>query len=296
MLAVGSGNFNVSGERVSRWTISRLLADGRKDPSFGVNGDLVPDYAGSASDVEVLPDGRFVVVGTGADPRGGLDRPAIVVARFHPGGAPDDSFGTGGRVVISVPEENGPEPVGIERQADGRLLVGVAGTAAGSRLLAVRLGANGARETAYGDDGLARLAIGPSGSVTDVVAQPDGALVAVGSGTAPDGTSAFAVMRLTPAGQPDDGFGFEGLTLGPAGGLSASGVALAPDGRILVAGSGSDRPFLVVRYTTAGRLDTTFGTNGIAEPTWDGTSRSRRRSSSCRAGTRSSAAAAPPTG
>lgn len=44
----------------------------------------------------------------------------------------------------------------------------------------------------------------------------------------------------------------------------ANGVAYQPDGKIVVAGFGNDgTEFLLVRYTSSGALDTTFGTGGI---------------------------------
>jgi uncharacterized delta-60 repeat protein len=60
-----------------------------------------------------------------------------------------------------------------------------------------------------------------------------------------------------------------GYTLFSAGsGFSSRGVevALQSDGRIIVMGSavnGADDDLLLVRYTTAGQLDTSFGTNGF---------------------------------
>ena len=55
----------------------------------------------------------------------------------------------------------------------------------------------------------------------------------------------------------------------PGGNASATSVAVAPDGKILVAGSvqpsafSSASDFALVRYNADGSLDTTFGTGGI---------------------------------
>src|SRR5437870_4257635 len=78
--------------------------------------------------------------------------------------------------------------------------------------------------------------------------------------------------RLTSATVPlnkDRTFGTDGYTVSlmslTDNGL---GVAVEPDGGIIVVGSGrsgSDPPFetFVARYTDAGRLDPNFGTNGV---------------------------------
>ena len=75
---------------VGQWTLERFLPDGRPDPSFGDGGvreiDVGP-LGGVARDIELLPDGRFVVVGTATDERGGFDRAAFAAMRFHPYGA-----------------------------------------------------------------------------------------------------------------------------------------------------------------------------------------------------------------
>ena len=230
-----------------------------------------------ATDIELLPDGRFVVVGTGSEFRGGLEPAAIVVARFHPDGAPDDSFGTGGRVVMTVPGETCPQPAGIDRRADGRLIVSASGprTAAAAR---DALAVNGARDTTYGDAGLASLPIGANGTIADARLQPDGALVAAGSGAAPDGSSTFAVMRLTPAGRPTPASASR-ASLAPGGG--ASDRARARGRRAHPRRGQQRRP--AVRHRPlhdrrAPRHDVRH--RRLAEPAWSG-QRSPPRSSWC---------------
>jgi uncharacterized delta-60 repeat protein len=92
-----------------------------------------------------------------------------------------------------------------------------------------------------------------------VVLQPDGKIVV--AGFVYDGTHyRFAVVRYTSAGALDSTFAGNGkaVTNLGIGEDAAHAIALQPDGKIVVAGGGGD-DFGVVRYTTAGALDTTFG-------------------------------------
>ena len=77
-----------------------------------------------------------------------------------------------------------------------------------------------------------------------------------------------AVARYRPDGTLDDSFGTDGIVTTPMGAAShADAVALAPRGRIVVAGSMLDTRFsrsvfALARYDAAGSLDHTFGRGG----------------------------------
>src|SRR5260370_2742060 len=80
----------------------------------------------------------------------------------------------------------------------------------------------------------------------------------------------LAVARYNPDGSADDGFGSAGMaaTLVGAAGGAASTLALQPDGKILVAGTAfahgsADDEFALARFTSAGQLDLSFGSEGI---------------------------------
>lgn len=126
-------------------------------------------------------------------------------------------------------------------------------------------------------------AFGTGGSVTtdmgsgfdepvDVVTQPDGKIVVLGDGGSgqPGYTNAW-IARYTAAGVLDSTFGTGGkLNLTPLGGGSQN-VALQADGKILVSGDvginvGTPSEAVVVsviRLTSSGKLDTTFGNGGV---------------------------------
>jgi hypothetical protein len=91
--------------------------------------------------------------------------------------------------------------------------------------------------------------------VYDSVAQPDGKTVRVGIATPGTGH----ISRATPGGVPDPGFGDGGSTIYSPG--TPTSVLLEFDGRIVVAGTGSEGP-AVLRLLASGEPDLTFGTSG----------------------------------
>ncbi len=116
-------------------------------------------------------------------------------------------------------------------------------------------------------DGKATTAIGASYDVGySVAVQPDGKIVVSGSGSNGSGTN-FALVRYNADGSLDSTFGTGGKVTTPIGTSSATGysVAVQPDGKIVVSGSGSNGSgtnFALVRYNADGSLDSTFGTGG----------------------------------
>ena len=90
--------------------------------------------------------------------------------------------------------------------------------------------------------------------------QPDGSIVAVGSGR-----ERFALARYETDGDLDTSFDGDGRVTTQFFGLnieSAYGIALQPDGMLVVAGrvfTESRGDFAIARYTSLGTLDVGFG-------------------------------------
>jgi uncharacterized delta-60 repeat protein len=98
-----------------------------------------------------------------------------------------------------------------------------------------------------------------------LVIQPDGRIVAVGSAG-----EDIALVRYMPDGSVDGSFGTGGHTITDLGfDEAANGVALNSAGQILIAGAtvGAklNHDFLLARYRTDGKLDTTFGSGGTVK-------------------------------
>lgn len=131
--------------------------------------------------------------------------------------------------------------------------------------------AQAALDPAFGSGGRASFA-DPIGGGTfsaedagDVAVQPDGKIVVAAEGRGADSVY-WAVLRFLPDGRLDPGFGVGGaavLTQTDPG--EARGIALQPDGRIVVTGAAwcAEKCFAAARLTPDGQLDPSFGDGGI---------------------------------
>jgi len=217
--------------------VARLNANGLLDKTFGTGGIAAVDFGGTEFGEAMArqADGRILVAGR-ADPGG------AIVARLRATGALDPDFGAGGRVTLP----GGGSANAVLVQPDRRILV--AGNANGSATMTVtRLKPDGSIDTSFGTNGTASVDFGALADQADGAAlQADGRIVIAGSSQA---TGTVAVARLTPGGALDPGFGVGGRVRVDFGVATfGHAVALAPNGRIVVAGqkSGAD-DFAVAR-------------------------------------------------
>ncbi len=212
-------------------------------------------------------------------------------------GGIDTSFGSGGRVTIpfNLGGDNNDTAQAVAALPDGKILVaggadtGTTSTdsALGESAVVVRLNADGSLDTTFGQGGRVIL---PSpdprqrlDKITAMAVQPDGAIVVVGTAEAslppsdsPAGSLVFpgqdfSVARLNPDGSLDSSFGsggqlLIGFNIGGDNNDTANGVALQPDGNIVVFGvaeSGINNSMAAVaRLNSDGSLDTSFANGG----------------------------------
>jgi uncharacterized delta-60 repeat protein len=284
IVAAGTADDNLA---AARYTI----ADGALDPTFGTGSsgkveiDVVSPTPSSeaARGVAVQPDGKIVVVGsTDAGPtsqfRGDAD---FGVSRYLPGGGLDPSFGGGsGRVttnfadgVTSTGSNDTPSAVAI--QPDGKILVAGTtdppGTDTGDFALARYL-PDGTPDPGFGTGGLVTTDIGgvngDSASGVATTGAPGSAgfrIVVAGTESLAGQNTAVAVAAYQEDGTPDPTFNGGQQTTNLTSVYPTAGVAIQPDGKVLVAATqGGFFPpgptdFALVRYTTAGALDPAFG-------------------------------------
>jgi uncharacterized delta-60 repeat protein len=201
--------------------------------------------------------------------------PALMTAQA---GRLDPAFGSGGKVLTSVPGASNAQANAVALQTDGKILVaGALGNNADIGV--VRYNTNGTLDAGFGSSGIA-LANIPNGilsSAAGVGVQSNGKIVAGGTIYTLNGAQAFiglGVVRFSANGSLDSSFGAAGVaeTL-PFGATECGGSAFAlqSDGKILLAGgcsrgrSTSAISYSVIsRFTASGNLDATFGTGGAA--------------------------------
>jgi uncharacterized delta-60 repeat protein len=104
----------------------------------------------------------------------------------------------------------------------------------------------------------------------DVVTQPDGKVLALFSGTFPEGNNFdFAVVRLNYDGSIDSSFAVDGVYhyLNLGGSDLAYHIELLEDGSMILAGSYTSAPakaeWLMIKLTSAGVPDLSFGVDGV---------------------------------
>ncbi len=130
----------------------------------------------------------------------------------------------------------------------------------------VRFTPAGALDATFGGDGRVVTDLGANDYAFDLAIQMDGGIIVAGERNAPAADRAV-VQRYRPNGELDVGFGNDGTVLTGFGRRfqSANAVAIAPGGRIVVAGStsnGTTSRSALARYLVDGRLDDTFGGDG----------------------------------
>ncbi|HEX7880728.1 MAG TPA: hypothetical protein VF720_15040, partial [Candidatus Eisenbacteria bacterium] len=191
--------------------------------------------------------------------------PAMLLAA--PGGL-DPTFGGGtGRIRIG----NGPAFEACESmvvQSNGRS-VSVGSSQAGTEpaIALIRRMTDGTPDPGFGTGGMALTRI-PGRTIFGhaVALQPDGRIVVAGDFLDGDNFD-FLVCRYTTAGVLDPTFGIGGIVVTSLGGDDrADGIAVQPDGRIVVVGgsvAGSNSTFAAVRYLANGTLDPQFGNQGV---------------------------------
>lgn len=285
---------HVSGENdFPRPLLCRLRDDGQLDLSFQTDGcrrlEQVHGNDGLtsfATDLELLPDGKMLVLGepfhNPQDPRG------FAVVRLLPDGNDDPSFGNAsgcdnpspGCGIAYSPQalKDAIYASDLTLDAQGRMLVGVDMNVGTFQLLTVlRYGASGDFELYFEAMNFDSLTDDPDTyhSARDVHALPNGSVLMTGKvdplGEPP---GQVAVARFLADGTHDPGFGNAGRIteiFDPAAAdNSVRGSTLQSDGKLLVLGD-SRAPFPwrchVLRLDAqTGERDIAFGAGGVSTP------------------------------
>jgi uncharacterized delta-60 repeat protein len=265
IITVGSTSVSMNYE----FAILRLNADGTPDSGFGNNGELVIGFdvgggikADEASAVVVQPDGKIVVVGSAQVASSNLDFAAV---RLFPNGDLDPSFGPGGKRTIAFDLGGNKSDLAtcVALQTDGKIVLAgnAQGTGGNADFALARLNSDGTLDASFGLSGKSTISASTADQFLAVALQADGKIVAAGRRTA-SSPGAF-VTRWNTDGKLDTGFADQGSTF--VYGASVTGVAIQPDGRIVIVcvSAFSDEGFVVQRRTPTGDYDGTFNIQTI---------------------------------
>jgi uncharacterized delta-60 repeat protein len=269
--------------------VTRLLADGGVDRSFGNGGTADVDLGGRYDGVAALTlaaDGKIVLGGTKQtrpSERGGSNAvPAL--ARLRPNGAVDRSFAKDGVRILPGGWEGGV--FDVARAPHGEIVAegeGYLGTEVW------RLRASGALDRRFGKRGSVNLQgrgrRSSEGWEEDMDVLPtvgvldDGDVVLAGTGSRYDNSGSHyrvLALRLRADGRIDRSYGRRGWAAAAfSGSTFAEAAAFLPDGELVVAadaqspqGKRSDVGALAFRLN--GKLDRRFGKRGRLRVDLDG--------------------------
>ena len=250
---------------VARYSTSGILDDGGDGPGgagFGTgDGYVTFDFGAPSPTIRggaVQGDDKIVVVGSSGDDFG--------IARLLPNGTLDSSFDGDGKVTADFGRVIGDTALDVAIQpADGKIVVGGIGGASSDFALA-RYNADGSLDSSFDGDGKLTTDFAGTDFVDSLAIQVDGKIVAVGLGAGDWGLARYnADGSLDDGGDGPAGTGFGGdgkVTTNIGASDFATGVAIQPDGKILVGGEGGNN-FNLARYNAAdGSLDPSFNGDG----------------------------------
>ena len=217
----------------------------------------------TATAVALQADGKIVAAGPTSDPSIDFRAGNFALARYHPNGTLDTTFGGDGQVITDFGGDE--QATAVALQPDGKIVVAgwsvISSTTGLPDFALARYLPNGTLDTTFSGDGLVTTHIGSSGNdaarATAVALQADGKIVAAGwSVTSSTGHRSFALARYQPNGSLDTTFSGDGLVITDVGSGDRHDVfalVIQPhDGRLVVAGLARDdngaSDFALARY------------------------------------------------
>ncbi|MFF7458329.1 delta-60 repeat domain-containing protein [Kitasatospora sp. NPDC008115] len=269
-------------EQTANIAIARLNTDGTLDTSFGTGGKVLLNVSGGLGDgirgLVVQPDGKIVGAGAAG--------PNALLVRLNTNGSLDTTFG-GGLGLTTLQLGASSHFFGLAQRNDGKLVTGgfnVNVLTANTNFLAARFNTDGSLDTTFGTAGSAHVSFGLLSDLAFGIALTNGGnngkIVLAGLAQSIDpfniiGAGAFGLTELNADGSLNLAFGTLGKTTTKVSllGDEARAVTIGPAGKIYAVGESNEiSPFpldpntgvqTIVRYTSNGLLDTSWGTAGV---------------------------------
>lgn len=260
---IGGGSWDVC--------VYRLNQDGSIDSTFATDGFAFADYMGYNQYVRKmirLENGKLLFAGGIEDDNFQVD---VFATQLNEDGTVDTTFGDNGTMVIHVDDGEDIANAAVE-QPDGKIILVGNTQLPGfvySNSVAIRLNMNGSIDEGYGNNGIVIVDVGfDYESANAAMLTDDGGVLATGYvGNMHDDLLAF---KLDAFGNLDPAFDLNGIAtyiLNNGDDIGYSILKSPYDGKILIGGkigSGSTKSdFLVMAIDETGKLDTSFGNNGL---------------------------------
>ncbi len=175
---------------------------------------------------------------------------------------PDSSFAQNGKLITTIPGQFVRSLV----LPDSTMLLGGYGNVNGkTRFITVRLNGNGSFNSLWGNGGVVvdSFPNTDQNQINDMIYLPTERVLIMGRA---DSFSTFNIglSKHLMNGNLDSSFGVNGMVILPhSNNLSTSSMALQSNGKIVLAGNYAGH-IMVCRLHANGKIDSTFGTNGIS--------------------------------
>ncbi|NGZ05237.1 MAG: DUF4347 domain-containing protein, partial [Magnetococcales bacterium] len=276
IVVAGMGYLASTGD--SNVAVARLTENGAIDTTFGSGGKVVMDLDPSSSgqvhhltSVSVQDDNKIVVAGYAKYWN------ECLIMRFMENGNLDVNFDGDGKFWKNfyVPAGYTQADSNVQKyesfygvQTSGDYIYAVGGDSTALRLVRLHK-MTGTQDITFGTSGVFTATLGGNVAYSErPLIQSDGKIILVT--TSKQGGSdqlSLTLMRVNTNGTVDTSFGTNGYTVQhinrPSDADYMPSAVLTSDGKIVVTTQGGIGHFQVQRYTGSGRLDGTFGTNGI---------------------------------
>ncbi|MDX2282899.1 MAG: hypothetical protein NW241_01995 [Bacteroidia bacterium] len=232
-----------------------MAQPGTLDSSFGQAGISLQSFLptrDSYGGMTLAPDGSIWAMGSSGFTYDYL------LAKYTPSGIPDSSFSGDGWIQFDY---NGNTDQGrcIERQPDGKILLGGGVVRSNRDWGILRVDSTGTPDPSFGTDGWVLLDWDGFDEVYDLAVQPDGNILASGGGN-----FSLALARFKPNGTLDSSFATNGRLQYSDGGSAR--IALDASGNIYCAdafGNGALVQHGVLKVDSSGAIVSGFGSNGL---------------------------------
>jgi uncharacterized delta-60 repeat protein len=249
------GKILVAGTINSDFGLLRYTTIGILDTSFNDFGIIITNvgiinHNDKCNATAIQSDGKILVAGT--------SNGEFTLIRYNVNGSLDTTFGIGG--IVAAPIYGFSNSIAI--QNDGKILMACSGE---KYISLIRYNINGNLDTIFGNGGIVTTALSTTG--ISMAIQSDGKIIMTGYEY--NGNYYLYLLRYNTNGTLDNTFGYNGIVTKTLAGGRA--LAIQSDGKIVVAGtdhSTSNHNFAIVRFTSNGILDNTFGNGGIVTTTF----------------------------
>lgn len=231
--------------------------DGKVTTSFGSGNDF-------ASAIAQQTDGKIVVAGKNYN---GTDYD-IAITRYNIDGTLDNTFSQDGKLTMPIGTLDDDAEALIIRP-NGKIVIAGATLISGfnNDFVLVQYNSDGTIDNNFGVGGIVNIDFGDNDGASCMELYSDGKIL-VGGVSGNFDIKFFAIARLNSDGSLDNTFSNDGKETTQIGDYMnfANDIAIANDGKIIVAGSASnnnDTDFAVlVCYNIDGSIDYTFGSDG----------------------------------